>query len=161
MDGDGRLWVWDMATRQAVSLPVTVRVDGVAFSPDGHTLATADNNGTVLLWNLTTGLQVGAPMIVTGTGSVTGVSFNPDGTLLATAGGDGVARVWDVSTQRQIGPSLAGGSAVSGLDVVAFTADGSALATVGADGIAVLWGIQFPRDLLGAVCTIAGRSLTY
>jgi WD40 repeat protein len=30
----------------------TVPVDGVAFSPDGHTLATSSDDGTIRLWNL-------------------------------------------------------------------------------------------------------------
>ena len=157
---DGKLRLWDMITRQTVSPRVTVPVDGVAFSPNGYLLATADTNGTALLWNLDTGLQTGAPMIATSIDNVADAAFSPDGSLLATAGDDGDARIWDVATQHQIGPSMAGGSAASGLDAVAFTADGSALATVGADGTAALWGIEFPRDLLGAVCAIAGRSLT-
>jgi hypothetical protein len=54
------------------------------------------------------------------TGAVSDVVFSPDGSMLATAGNDGDAGVWDVQTQGLIGDSLAGGTLVSGLNMVAF-----------------------------------------
>ncbi|MGH3885621.1 MAG: TIR domain-containing protein, partial [Pseudonocardiaceae bacterium] len=65
-------------------------VYGVAFAPDGRTLATASADRTVRLWDLSDRdrpRQLGQPL--TGhTDAVNGVAFAPDGRTLATASGD-------------------------------------------------------------------------
>jgi WD40 repeat protein len=73
-------------------------VNGVAFSPDGKLLATADADGTVRLWNPATGQPVGAPLPAS-TGQlrgVNGVAFSPDGKLLATASADNAVSTWQM-----------------------------------------------------------------
>ena len=62
-------------------------VSSVALSADGRTLATADGDGTVRLWDLAEHRQLGAPL--TGhTDRVYGVAFSPDGRTLASASAD-------------------------------------------------------------------------
>ena len=72
--------------------------NGLAFSPDGRLLATADGNGTVRLRDPATGRAVGSPLQAdTGPGgSVNAVAFSPDGRLLATADGNGTAQLWNI-----------------------------------------------------------------
>jgi hypothetical protein len=88
------------------------------------------------------------------------VVFSPDGAMLATASNDGTARLWDVATQQQIGPPMT--PADTSLAKVAFSPKGTILATSGgiADGgsSAQLWDVTFPRDLMSAVCAIAGNT---
>jgi WD40 repeat protein len=68
----------------------TNTVFGVAFSPDGHTLASSSADQTVRLWNTTdpaNATPLGSPL--TGhTNYVTSVAFSPDGRALVTGSAD-------------------------------------------------------------------------
>ena len=79
-------------------------MNAVAFAPDGHTLATASDDQTVLLWDLTDPARprrLGDPL--TGhTDAVYAVAFAPDGHTLATASGDRTVLLWDLSGIQKI-----------------------------------------------------------
>ncbi|MEU6742758.1 WD40 repeat domain-containing protein [Streptosporangium sandarakinum] len=85
----------------------TDEVNGVAFHPDGHLLATTSEDKTVRLWDTATGKLISAPL--TGhTALVVGVAFHPDGHLLATASSDKTVRLWDLATGQPVGDPLLG-----------------------------------------------------
>ena len=73
-------------------------VEGLAFSPDGRTLASASWDGSVKLWRVADGELVRT--FHGHVGPVTGVAFLPDGRSLASTGDDGTVRVWSVETDR-------------------------------------------------------------
>ena len=81
-------------------------MNGVAFSPDGKLLATADTAGYVRLWNPATGQAVGAPFLAVTNDGVIGVAFSPDGKLLASADGDGTVRLWNPATRQAVGAPI-------------------------------------------------------
>jgi WD40 repeat protein/DNA-binding SARP family transcriptional activator len=129
----------------------------IAFSPDGKRIATASNDGTAKVWDVSTELDTGANSgqeLLTFSGhtdQVRDVTFSPDGKLIATASADGTAKVWD-ATSGQVVLNLTGhASEVWG---VAFSPDGTRLATGGTDGAAKVWDATFGRELL----TLAGHT---
>lgn len=69
-------------------------VENVCFSPDGRTIASANWNRTVTVWDVS---AIEPLSIVAGHGSVVNeVSFSPDGRTIASASTDGTVLLWDV-----------------------------------------------------------------
>ncbi len=148
--------------------PSSGGVTGVAFSTDGTLLATADDNGTVTLWNPATRQKVGAPLTAgTGTqGGVNGVAFSPNGTLLATADADGTVQLWNTATRQKVGAPLPADTTGTNIGVygVAFSPDGRLLASADGDGTVQLWntatgqevGAPLPADTTGTRIGVYG-----
>ena len=81
----------------------TAPVTGVALSADGTVLASGDEAGTIILWDVATGQQLS--QIAGHTGGITGLVFSADGKQLASSSLDGTARLWDISTSLNAGAS--------------------------------------------------------
>ena len=68
-------------------------VQALAFSPDGHTLASAGSDGVVCLWDTR---ERRSRLLLTGhTANVSALAFSPDGRRLASGSLDGTVRIWD------------------------------------------------------------------
>jgi curved DNA-binding protein CbpA/ribosomal protein L40E/DNA-binding beta-propeller fold protein YncE len=112
-------------------------VRGLAFSPDGKTLATASEDWSIKLWDVTTGkmkrrLKHSKP--------VRAVAFSPDGKMVASATDqEMVVKLWDAQTGA-LKQTLSGH--LANVECVTFSPDGETLASGGVGASLILWNAE-------------------
>lgn len=119
--------------------PITDRVNALALSPDGQTLAVGSGepsrSGDITLWSLTSGKMTGH-YDERHIDTVLTLDFSPDGRHLASGGADKVVRVTELASGKMVKVFEGHTHHVLG---VAWRADGRLLASAGADNVVKVW----------------------
>jgi WD40 repeat protein len=151
----GGLYTWDTKTKTMQSLDTTLGFGGVAFSPDGKTLASSsnapssgDSYNLIKLWDVKTG---------TLTTTLTGpdgsyyeyLAYSPDATMIAVVNTDqntnnSTIQLWDVKSGK---PLILLDGHKAEVYALGFTADGTALATASYDKTLVFWDVKTGKKL--------------
>ncbi len=136
--GAGAIVLQDIASQRVeriLRLPgSTERINGVAYSPDGRSLAAGTEFQGVQVWNRETGQRIRE--LKAHDGEVLAVAYSPDGRRLASGGMDRKVRIWDAATGSMVHVL---GDGAGPIRALAFSPDGRYLAATNGDRTVRIW----------------------
>lgn len=133
-------------------------IQSVAFSPDGHWLASGSQDYTVKFWDSATGLELRA--LKGHSNWVNSVAFSADGRMLASGSADKNIKLWEVASGRLLRTLSDHTKSVA---TVAFLPDRRTLVSGSSDGTIKLWDTatgQVRQTLTGHTREIYALSLS-
>jgi len=77
-------------------------VRGVAHLPDGRRIITCSSDGSLRLWEIESGTQIGDDWRDGVTQEVWSIALSPNSKIVASGSRDGKVRLWDVETEKVV-----------------------------------------------------------
>ena len=153
----GEIKLWDLATKleRASLRRHSGPVYCLAYRPDGQELASAGDDMSIVIWDVSGRERTQLPGH---TREVNAVAVSPDGKLLASVSDDRDLRLWDIATGQSVDVLRPSGN----IKAVAFAPDGATIAIGGGDKL--IWLIATEsRQSMGTLKGHAGtiRSIVY
>ncbi len=130
-----KITLWDVSSGQQKDTVIAhaATIFSLAFSLDGHWLASGSADKTISLWDLTTGQS---DRLAGHHSWVRSVAFSPDGQTLASGGDDGAVILWDVTSRQRLAQTLT--THPQQITSIAASPNGNAWAYGGDGGVIVL-----------------------
>ena len=127
------LWAVPYGESHAILKGHTARINTLVFTPDGKTLASGSNDGTIRIWDTSTGTE----MLSLPSDKFPALAISVDGKILTSSTTDNI-QLWDVSTGTQLKSLKVKDDLVTAL---AFAPNGKILTGGSRDGTIQLWDI--------------------
>jgi len=116
----------------------TSEVRGIVHLPDGRRIITCSVDGSLRLWDLESGAQIGEDWRDESY-EVWSIALSPDGKTIASGGNDNKVKLWDVETTRVIANWAGHRKMVCSL---CWSADGKRVASGSWDGRSRIWDVD-------------------
>ncbi|KDQ13025.1 hypothetical protein BOTBODRAFT_133925, partial [Botryobasidium botryosum FD-172 SS1] len=142
--------IWDVTTPTLESCSgSTTSPYSMAFSPDGLKIAVGSHDGTLSVWDSTTGTNIFG-RLHGHENTVTRVVFSPDDSRVFLTSLDGTIRVWDTATGAGVLGPLKHNNSTLPLITLVPSYDGSKIATRSDDGTVYIWDATTGTKLFGS-----------
>jgi len=128
----------------------TKSVAGVAHLPDGRRIVTCSFDGSLRLWNLESGIQIGDDWRDGGNEGVRSIALSPNGKTIASGSWDGKVRLWNVETEKVVA-KWTGHTDIA--RPLCWSVDGERVVSGSFDGTIRVWDVESGDTVLGPIKT--------
>jgi len=125
-------------------------IRGIAHLPDGRRIITCSSDGSLRLWEIESGAQIGDDWVDGRKEGVWSIALSPNSKTVASGSNDGKVRLWDVETKKVAARWTGHTNAARSL---CWTVDGERVVSGSHDGTIRVWDVESGDTVLGPIKT--------